>query len=429
MFSLSLSLLLITIVECKTCGGRLGISNRNDTSTESIDENARPLKQLQMDLFLRRNVPGTLIDSPFNNNHEQSNHRSRSQEPNASTVHVNERESKGRARQFSHEAQIDSTGHIDFMLTTAETQNGTNTPACSVETFRSNQSQTDTTTIEPTQSAISFEMNCSDQPQDKTATIEPTASVDSFETSEFGHSQHETVTAEDSVDLFEDSRFSNETILIQTSSVDMFRTDCSDESQDETTTIEPTGSVYSLETFTVSDSDESSDGETEHNDRTVAYNVSQGVKKNSKNTVKSVAALSLVEELESGSDHAIDDWDSGSQNDELNAAYYQLEVEDSQEIGGAATKRDQIVYFSQDDYVECIELPGTDSTEIPLMENDIETIATISTEVALPNDGNLEPPHAGQLVWAKLSKCPFWPSIVSPDSDGKITRVKGKLSH
>lgn len=383
-----------------------------------------------MELFFKQKVPGTLIEneSPIDNNNEPS----KDKQPNASTVrqYVNKRKSNGQARPFFLETQIDSTGRIESVLTTTATQIGTNTPAYSTRAFRSNQSQNEITTIEPTRSAILFETSCFDQSQDGTTTIEPTASVDLFGTCEFGHSQHETITAEDShsIDLFGGSCLDetpNETTVIQAS-----RTDCPDESQDGTSTIGSTGRVYSFETLAFTDSDESMDGTTDHNDRIVAYNVSQGVKTNGKDAVKSVAALTLIEELENSSDHAIVDRDCGSQNSELNelhAEYDLQEVETSQEKGKAETDHYKIVYFPRDDYVECIELPGTNSTKLTPMEIAGESSAATSTEVAILNEVYFEPFRSGQLMWAQMSKCPFWPTIVCPDGDGII--VNGKPSH
>lgn len=57
-------------------------------------------------------------------------------------------------------------------------------------------------------------------------------------------------------------------------------------------------------------------------------------------------------------------------------------------------------------------------------ETDVET-CPVSATAPVVDEENLETPIAGQLVWARLGKFPFWPAIVHPDEDN-IT-FNGKL--
>lgn len=92
-------------------------------------------------------------------------------------------------------------------------------------------------------------------------------------------------------------------------------------------------------------------------------------------------------------------------------------------------------------------MASSSSMEIDNVEQDIATAANPSTsgnattETIIPegstNLGKLEPMeidkdeefNVGDIVWTKIGRFPFWPSLICIDPDGKIyiTKADGKL--
>lgn len=100
-----------------------------------------------------------------------------------------------------------------------------------------------------------------------------------------------------------------------------------------------------------------------------------------------------------------------------------VDLEMSHEISGSdkSAETESTEMSSNETSVEASVATAIEATAVEATVVEANAIETTRLD-----EENLESPRAGQLVWAQMSKYPFWPAVVQPDRDGITT--SGKLS-